>query len=274
MSLVTRKTIESILRSARIESATHEAKLLFEDFFGDSNSPEPFPVELPEQLLQKINRRVNGEPLQHILGKTSFYGIDIKCDSRALVPRQDTETLVDNCLDLIEKDCDQLIADIGTGSGCILLALLSQRAHVNGIGIDKSGEAISLAQENAILNDFSSRLTLIESDWNDWDGWKDCFLIVSNPPYIASDVIQSLAKDVRDGDPRIALDGGNDGLHCIREIAEIGSKEMRRGSWLVLEIGYDQGESASSILHQNNFVEISVKKDLSGHDRIIVSKHK
>lgn len=276
MSYRIRKAIERLLRTGQIDSPAYEAKLLLQEYYGNSynlrGDHDSDITELPLQLKQMINRRVDGEPLQHILGKTSFYGLELKCDHRALVPRQDSETVVDVCLELIDTDSNQSIADIGTGSGCILLALLSQRANLMGIGIDISEDAISLAKENSIFNDLHSRTTLLRSDWSDWDGWKDCSLIVCNPPYIASDQIPNLAKDVRDADPRIALDGGNDGLSCIKEVSRIGRKRMKPRTWLVLEIGYDQGVSVPKILKENNFTNICVRKDLSGHDRVVVAR--
>ena len=271
-----REAIEKLLRTAQIDSPSYEAKLLLQEYYGNSydfRGDNDFHIsELPLPLKQMIDRRVNGEPLQHILGKTSFYGLELKCDRRALVPRQDSETVVDVCLELIDKESNQSITDIGTGSGCILLALVSQRANLKGIGIDISEDAISLAKENAILNNLHSRSTFLRSDWNDWDGWEDCSLIVCNPPYIASDQIPSLAKDVRDADPRIALDGGKDGLSCIEEVSRLGKNRMKSGTWLVVEIGYDQGISVPQILNKYNFTNICVRKDLSGHDRVVVGR--
>ena len=276
MKYRTREAIEKLLRTAQIDSPSYEAKLLLQEYYGNSydyRGDHDFDItELPLQLKQMIDRRVDGEPIQHILGKTSFYGLELKCDRRALVPRQDSETVVDVCLELIDKESNQSIADLGTGSGCILLALLSQRPNLRGLGIDISEDAISLAKENTILNDLHSRTTLLRLDWHDWDEWEDCSLIVCNPPYIASDQIPKLAKDVRDADPRIALDGGKDGLSCIEEVSRIAQKRMLSGTWLVFEIGYDQGLSVPKILHANNFTNICVRKDLSGHDRVVVAR--
>lgn len=276
MSHLILKAIETPLRTGQIESPAFEAKLLFEKYYGDSLAvTEDSALSsngLPLQLKQMIDRRVDGEPLQHILGNTFFYGLDLKCDRRALIPRQDTEIVVDACLKLIDENSSQTVADLGTGSGCILLALLSERAKLNGIGIDISKEAITLATENTILNRLQSRTNFLTIDWNDWNGWEDCALIVCNPPYIASDEIKDLTKDVRDADPKIALDGGTDGLTCFEEISKIGKTRMKPGTWLVFEIGYDQGFSVPKILNKYNYSKISVKKDFSGHDRVVIAR--
>lgn len=276
MSHLILKAIETSLRTGPIDSPAFEAKLLYEEYYGDSSPDKEDSVHfanfLAPNLKQMIDRRVNGEPLQHILGNTCFYGLDLKCDRRALVPRQDTELIVDACLELIDENSRQCVADLGTGSGCILLALLSRRTQLSGIGIDISKDAIALATENLILNNLNSRTTFLSIDWNDWNGWDDCALIVCNPPYIASDEIEKLPKDVRDADPRIALDGGTNGLKCFEEISKIGKTKMKSDSWLVLEIGYDQGFTVPRILEDYSYTQISVKKDLSGHDRVVVAR--
>lgn len=276
MSHKLRTAIESLLRNADIDSPEFEAKIFVKEYLGkeydrDAPTQSTF-VDIPLDLKKMVGRRIAGEPLQHILGNTSFYGLELKCDRRALIPRQDTETVVDICLNIIEQDSCQTIADIGTGTGCILLALLSKRLGISGIGIDSSADALSLAQENAILTNLQSRATFLQTNWNNWNGWQECSLIVSNPPYIPTNDIQNLAVEVRSGDPKIALDGGVDGLECFRAIAETAKKQMKSKTYLVFEIGYDQRASVSNILNDNNFSQISIYKDLSGNDRVVTAR--
>lgn len=219
-----------------------------------------------------IERRIAGEPLQHILGETPFHAITLKTDPRALIPRADSETVVDLALELISDDWAQTLADLGAGTGALLIAVLAQRPHAKGTAIERSDDAASLLCENIAALEMGDRAKLFRGSWTDWTGWGDCDLILSNPPYIESDVIPTLAPEVRDHDPMEALDGGPDGLDAYREIIALGAAQMKSGAWLVLEIGYDQRESVSALLGQHGFTGLIHRKDLGGNDRAIAAQ--
>ncbi|MBO6695449.1 MAG: peptide chain release factor N(5)-glutamine methyltransferase, partial [Henriciella sp.] len=198
--------------------------------------------------------------------------LELWSDGRALIPRADSECVVDLALMQIPEDAAWHLADLGTGSGALLAALLSQRQRASGAAVEQSAAAISLANENFETLNLTGRVQLVQSAWADWAGWDRCDLIISNPPYIASDVIPDLAPEVRDFDPMDALDGGPDGLAAYREIIALGGERMRSGAHLVLEIGYDQNSAVTDLLGSAGFVQLEHRKDLSGNDRAIAAK--
>lgn len=219
-----------------------------------------------------LRQRASRKPFAHLAGQAEFYGLMLTADARALIPRADSECVIDLALSRLDAEKPTRIADLGTGSGCLLLALLSQRPLAAGEGIDASDEALTLARENAAMTGLSSRAAFAHASWSDWRGWADVDLIISNPPYIATDVIATLEPEVRDHDPHAALDGGPDGLDAYREIITLAATRMAAGSWLVLEIGYDQKKAVTELLELANFSGIEHKKDLSGHERAIMAR--
>ncbi|MEM1086169.1 MAG: peptide chain release factor N(5)-glutamine methyltransferase [Pseudomonadota bacterium] len=249
------------LKSAGLENANQEARWL-SDHAKDNNL----------SLNKLVTRRCTGEPLQHIIGTTPFHAITLKTDARALIPRSDSESVVNLALDLLRSDIDLKIADLGAGTGALLLAILHQRKTARGIAIERSNPAVGLLSENIELLELTDRTDVFQGSWADWRGWTDCDLIVSNPPYIQSNIIPTLSAEVRDYDPIEALDGGADGLSAYREIIDLGTRQMTSGSWLVLEIGYDQKNSVTTILKQNGFSNIAHRTDLSGNDRAIAAQ--
>jgi release factor glutamine methyltransferase len=263
------------LREAGIENARQNATLLMLHAFGDTRaalisagaSPVPKPVEAA--FLAAVERRIAREPLQHIMGSTEFYGLEIRSDARALIPRPDSETVIEAGLSVTRPDDNGLIADLGTGTGCLLAALLDQRPQARGIGVEASPAAASLARENIEALGLADRATVFEGSWTDWTGWAEAGLIVSNPPYIASGEIPGLAPEVRDHDPHAALDGGPDGLVAYREIIALAARSMKPGAWLVFEIGHDQKEAVSGLLLGADFTGIGAAKDLGGNDRAV-----
>lgn len=219
-----------------------------------------------------IERRIAGTPLQHIIGETPFHAITLKTDARALIPRSDSETIVDLALELLPEDQKLNIADLGAGTGALLLAILTQRPHAKGTAVERSVEAATLLAENIRALKMDDRATLFQGSWADWSGWAEYDLIVSNPPYIERGVIPTLAPEVRDHDPMEALDGGPDGLDAYREIITLGAAHMKSGASLVLEIGYDQRESVSALLDAQGFTGLTHRKDLGGNDRGIAAQ--
>jgi len=263
------------LRDAGIEEAALEARLLLLAAAGLSRTelisaePDEMPVLAAERFEGMLRGRLTRRPLQHILGTTEFYGLDFLSDARALVPRQDSEIVVEAALNLLPADKPMLVADLGTGSGCLLAAILANRPAARGVGVEASPAAASLAMENLDRLGLANRADVFEDSWTDWADWGQAGLIISNPPYIASAEIATLAPEVRDHDPLSALDGGADGLVAYREIVDLAARHMAPGAWLVFEIGYDQRVAVSGLLEAADFAGIGSAKDLGGNDRAV-----
>lgn len=225
------------------------------------------------RIHDSADRRLRGEPPYRILGRRSFYGLEFKLSDGTLEPRPDTETLVDAVLDALKgRERDALaIADLGTGTGAIGQALLSQLPYATGIGVDLSADALATAMENAALNGLADRFTVQRSDWfAEISGLFD--VIVSNPPYIRSMVIPSLDREVRDFDPHLALDGGGDGLEAYRAIAAQARSFLKQDGLVAVETGFDQRHSVEEIFRNNGFLPVSARKDYGGNDRAQVFK--
>ncbi len=224
-----------------------------------------------EELVQYIaclERRSEGEPLQYITGEQDFMGLTFKTHESTLIPRQDTECLVEEAM--MHLHDGMRILDMCSGSGCILLSLLKYSNDCIGVGAELQPEAVALARENA--ENLGIEATFIESDlFGQIEGKYD--LIVSNPPYIESKVIETLDREVREHEPMSALDGGADGLDFYRKITEDARKYLSRGGKIFYEIGYNQAEAVSDILRRNGYIDIVVKKDLAGLDRVVYATY-
>jgi release factor glutamine methyltransferase len=217
-----------------------------------------------------VTRRINREPLSHILGDKPFWTLDLKVTPDVLTPRSDTETLVEVVLKQIaDKAAPLRIADFGTGSGAILLALLSELPNATGLGIDISESALAIAQENAVRNALDNRTELRTGNWAEGIADDSVDLAVSNPPYIASDVIETLEPEVRDHEPRIALDGGEDGLDVYRTLIPELFRILTSGGLVAVEIGHDQADAAMDLARKANFGEVRLHCDLSGQPRVV-----
>ncbi|WP_075291513.1 peptide chain release factor N(5)-glutamine methyltransferase [Pararhizobium arenae] len=220
-----------------------------------------------------IERRAAHEPVYRILGKREFYGLTLTMSAATLEPRPDTEMIVDGLVPYARKifaekgECR--IIDLGTGTGAICLGILSAVEGATGVGTDISAQALETARANADLNGIGSRFETVVSDWfGAVDGRFD--IIVSNPPYIRSDVVLSLAPEVRDHDPEIALDGGEDGLDAYRAIAAKALDHLNPGGVVGVEIGYDQLMTVGGVFEACGFVVIDRIRDLGGNDRAII----
>ena len=219
-----------------------------------------------------VARRLAGEPVARIIGAWEFWGLPFALSPATLVPRPDTETVVRVALDeLGARDRAWSILDLGTGSGCILVALLCELAQARGIGLDRSHEALVTARGNAAMNGVASRARFVRGDW--CAALRGPFdLIVANPPYIASGTIADLAAEVRAHDPAAALDGGADGLRAYRAILR-GIAErpglLARDGRVVLEIGFDQADAVVGLARAEGLGKGVVTRDLPGHPRVV-----
>ena len=226
-------------------------------------------------LRELVRRRAQGEPLQHLLGTVEFLGLTLKCDARALIPRPETEQLCEMLVTEARRDgCiwkNHTLADVGTGSGCIALALAASLPEVRVIGLDFSEHALALARENATHTAMSDRVTFIKSDLLS-ALTAPVGLIVANLPYIPTGEVATLQGEVL-RDPITALDGGADGLAIIRRLIAEAPARLIRGGRLALEIGSDQGAALLASLATTPFADAQILKDYQGRDRYLFATH-
>lgn len=213
---------------------------------------------------EMTERRVEGEPLQYIIGTAGFMGLEFKVNKNVLIPRADTETLVEEVLRLMGGKCAEVL-DIGTGSGCIGISIAHFNRNAEVTFLDISKAALETAEENAVLNGVGGEF--IHMDILNECPDKKFDIIVSNPPYIRPEVIASLQTEVKDYEPYGALCGGSDGLDFYRRITDIAPKMLKRNGVLAFEIGYDQGKEVSDMM--TAFTDVRVVKDLCGNDRVV-----
>jgi release factor glutamine methyltransferase len=230
------------------------------------------PLEGDAQALFEsfVARREKREPAAHIVGTKGFWTLDLKSDRRGLVPRPETEVIVDLVLKAYAVDSPQSVLDLGIGSGTILLALLAERKTWTGVGVDISQDALDLASENAQMHGLTSRVIFQKGNWHQ-DIGERFDIVVSNPPYIPSAVIETLQDDVRNYDPRIALDGGEDGLEPYRVLFSALPDLLKAGGMFAFEFGIDQGPQILSMAQSvAGLMNIRLIKDLSNIDRVVI----
>jgi release factor glutamine methyltransferase len=259
---------------AGVEDPMAEARILVGGITGLSRTDfisrgeDHVPLDQEAALHAAAGRRVRGEPVYRILGRREFYGLELGLSTDTLEPRPDTEVLVDLVLDLVDNRRREPleILDLGTGTGAICLALLSQLPEARGTATDLAPGALAQAGANAQANGLGGRFRTVESRWFDkiTDGYD---VIVSNPPYIRSNVISTLDREVRDHDPLLALDGGKDGLDAYRDIAAGAAAFLNVDGIVAVETGYDQQPAVREIFQAAGFIEIAAVKDLAGNDR-------
>lgn len=233
--------------------------------------------EVPAKQLKALEgfaaRRLKGEPVVRILGEKEFWGLSFKLNAATLVPRPDTELLVERGLEVIGALDKARILDLGTGTGCIPISLLTEYSDVTAVAVDLSTEALEMARFNANRHGVGSRFTTLKGSWFDpLEPGERFDLITSNPPYIETADIAGLMREVREHDPRLALDGGPDGLAAYRSIAAEAGLFLAADGVLLLEIGSTQGIAVSDIFVGAGFSEVEVARDLSGHDRMVVAR--
>ena len=226
-----------------------------------------------EAIRRGMRRLVSGEPLQYVLGEWDFRTLTLKCDRRALIPRPETEELVTRVLDWLKAktrpDSKPFIVDVGTGTGAIILSLAKEyRGDAVFLGTDVSEEAIALAKENAAATGLADRVRFAVADGlDDFDEPQCLDVIVSNPPYIESAVCGTLDPRVRDFEPRLALDGGANGLDFYDRYLADAFNLLRPGGAVFFEIGEKQGEALRGMMSEYGFSDIRIEKDFAGHDR-------
>lgn len=259
---------------AGIEDASVDAWYLLEFVTGYDRMmyflkvQEPLSKEQEEQYREYISVRKSHIPLQHITGVQEFMGLEFCVNEHVLVPRQDTEVLVESVLKVLEPGMSVL--DMCTGSGCILISLLKMCEGVSGTGVDISEDALEVAIKNR--DKIGVDASLLQSDlFENVTGKFD--VIVSNPPYIRTSVIEELEEEVKLHDPFIALDGKEDGLYFYRKIVESSPAYLKKGGKLYFEIGHDQGEDVKNLMENAGFSRVSVKKDLAGLDRVVFGEY-
>lgn len=221
-------------------------------------------------------RRLAREPVARILGRRNFYGLDLAVTRDVLDPRSETEGLVTCALARLPPQAAvplPLIVDLGTGSGAILAALLDACPAARGLGIDRSFAAAAVARANLDATGVGGRALVACADWATAlpDGCAD--LLVSNPPYIESAVIGSLDPDVRDHDPRLALDGGTDGLDAYRRLAPEAARLLRPGAFALFEVGAGQAPAVMALMEAAGLAPAGTERDLGGHERIVIVRH-
>ena len=300
---------EENLRVAGVADHKCDSFILFEHVTGISrakyyaNEHQKISKEEQEKYFALIEKRSQRIPLQHLTGVQEFMGLPFQVSSHVLIPRQDSELLVETALEILKKERDKnsqqkapkpcketwSILDMCTGSGCLLISTLFYAKEIllnlEGIGVDISLEALENARRNARLNglissnkapkDKKALLTFIQSDlFEKLSTNKKYKLILSNPPYIPTGEIANLEEEVKNHDPLLALDGKEDGLYFYHEIIKQSSNYLEDEGVLILECGWDQGVEVSKIMKDHEFADIELKKDLAGQNRVVLGKKK
>ena len=228
--------------------------------------------EQAEKFVDALNERGRGKPLQYITGRQEFFGLEFEVNSDVLIPRPETELLVEAALSLVSKSEELFICDVGTGSGCIVVTLLKKLPGASAVALDISAAALKVAGRNAIRHGVRDRLSLITSD---------CFaglgpasgpgfdLIVSNPPYVAEREIEVLQREVRDFEPRAALVSGEDGLTIIRRLLLESREYLKSSGFLIFEIGFDQHDAVRQLIDESSWKLLEIYDDLQGIPRTV-----
>lgn len=275
-----------LLETAAIEEARLDAWLLLE-YTADitrawyyAHMDDGLDAKTEERYRTLCTKRAQHIPLQHITGRAYFMGYEFCVDERVLVPRQDTEVLVEEAISRMRNLEKPQILDMCTGSGCILLSLLLELPQALGTGVDVSEGALCVAKENRKRLGLEQRAELIQSDLfsadyfqkNSGNDHMEYDMLISNPPYIRTEDIEGLMEEVRFHDPVLALDGKENGLYFYEKITEQAGTYLKPGGWLMYEIGCDQGMDVSEIMKKNGFEQIEIKKDLAGLDRVVTGR--
>ncbi len=271
-----------ILRRAGVPEARRDAGSLMAHSLGQdrtfiiSHSDEEVNDDVLHRFRHLLQRRSAGEPLQYITGHQEFFCLNFDVSPDVLIPRPETELLVETALNLIPPKTDSItMVDVGTGSGCITISLLHQRPGWRSVAIDLSPKAIAVAKHNARKHGVETRIDFVVADSLDGLIQQPIFdLIVSNPPYVAEDAMTGLQREVRDYEPRLALTPGGDGLRVIRKLVNQSGLMLKTGGYLVIEIGFDQRERVEELVDSSIWELIEIYQDLQGIPRTVtLRKH-
>ena len=265
-----------ILSEKKIKTAELDSEILMSKAI---NKEKKFIIlnfnnEIPKENLNifndLVNQRSKGKPIAYLLKKKEFWKNEFVVDRNVLIPRPDTEILVEQALELTKNKNKLNLLDVGVGSGCILLSILNEKKNFYGTGIDICGKSLSICRVNSHKLGLKKRVKLFKSNIDNFQYGK-YDLIISNPPYIKKYDLKCLEKDVISFEPKQALDGGIEGLSEIRKVISKSSELIKKNGFLILEIGFDQKNRVKQLLQNKGFYIKKIVKDLSGHDRCIVS---
>lgn len=266
------KEATELLQTAGVPEARREAGSLLSFVIGKDRTfliaHAEDEVNDIDQFRKAVERRAAGEPLQYITGTQDFFGREFRVTPDVLIPRPETELLVEAALE-VDKDAN-LICDVGTGSGCIALTLLCELNHARALALDKSPAALEVAKFNARKLGVADRAEFVVSDCFDSLDRREFDLIVSNPPYVSAGVVEGLQREVRDHEPLIALSPGPDGLSIIRRLIKESPKFLKQDGHLIMEIGFDQGEAVQQLIDASIWELLEVRPDLQCIPRIVL----
>ena len=268
------------LRRGGVNEARSEATLLLghtlgrDRAFAIAHADGEVPTERLVRFREFVARRAAGEPLQYITGHQEFFRLDFEVTPAVLIPRPETELIVEAVLELFRNTASFSFADIGTGSGCVSVSILHERLNAEAIAIDASSDALNIAQRNAQRHNVETRLQLLESDlFAGLTATKSFDLIVSNPPYVSDEEMKVLQREVR-REPSVALAGGVDGLDVIRRLLDCAPKHLRAGGYLIFEFGIKQDARIIKLVDERVWELIDIRKDLQQIPRIIILRKK
>lgn len=275
LNLATKMLKSRNIDTARLDSQLILGKVLNKDkIYLMINSSEEVEKEKEEEFLNLINKRMENMPVRYILGEVDFMGLDFYIEEGVLIPRSDTEVLVEEVLKIIGEDEKLYVCDLCSGSGAIGISLAYYRKNIMVDLIDFYEKPEEISKKNIVKNNLENQVKFIKSDLlkEPIKELKKYDIIVSNPPYIKEDVIETLMDDVKNYEPRSALSGGDSGLIFYERIVEESKKVLKENGILAFEIGYDQGDSVSNIMKNNGYIDIKVVKDLAGLDRVVIGR--
>lgn len=273
------KNITKTLLDGGIKTNSLDARIILKETFNFDekelimNSDILISTSKVNEVKKILSRRLKGEPVSKIFRKRDFYDSTFLISDDVLDPRPETELIIDIANKYISENNYKSFIDLGTGSGCIILSILKENKNIKGLGLDISLNAINIAKKNSSRLELENHAMFLVSDW--FSSVKETYdLIISNPPYISSGEIGALSKSVKNYDPLISLDGGQDGLKCYREIAKDANRIINKDGMVILEIGCNQAEDVIKIFEINKFKFLNKVLDINGLDRILIFESK
>lgn len=272
------RVVRAALAAQGLEAAQPEARSIVGHVLGLDltglvvGARAPVDAAAGARIEALARRRLAGEPVQRLIGSAGFFGLDLVLGPDTLVPRPDTETLVEAVLERFADEDRFVFADLGVGSGAILIAVLAARRSAYGVGTDLAAGALAVARRNAEANGVDGRAGLVRGSYAAMLAPAGFDAIVSNPPYVATDEIAGLDPEVRLHDPRLALDGGGDGLDAYRALIPQAWTALRPGGFFAVEIGWRQADAVGGLAAAAGLIEVAVRRDAAGRDRVVTAR--